>query len=96
MRRWLLPFCLTLSAVACGDLQSGQAGAPPSASPTSASAPAADCVALGAISPIPVPPLAVVDLGDGTKRVTSAEAGYSLVVPGTWLVSGAIAGTVNP
>ena len=96
MRRWLLPFCLTLSAVACGDLQSGQAGAPPSATPTSASAPAADCVALGAISPIPVPPLAVVDLGDGTKRVTSAEAGYSLVVPGTWLVSGAIAGTVNP
>jgi hypothetical protein len=28
-----------------------------------------------------------VDLGDGTKRLTSAEAGYSIVAPSEWLVS---------
>lgn len=32
----------------------------------------------------PVAPVTVVDLGDGTKRVTSAEGGYSLVIPAGW------------
>jgi hypothetical protein len=51
---------------------------------------------LGALSPAPVPPLEVTDLGNGSKRVTSAEAGYSLVVPAPWLVSGSSSGALNP
>ncbi|MGH2500070.1 MAG: hypothetical protein ACRDF0_08290 [Candidatus Limnocylindria bacterium] len=38
--------------------------------------------------PIDVPSLEVTDLADGTQRITSAEGGYSIVVPGAWLVSG--------
>lgn len=77
----------------CGE-HAGQAGAPASVSPapTTASTGTADCVALGAITPVPVPPLEIQDLGDGTRRVTSAEGGYSLVVPGDWLLSGSIFG----
>lgn len=68
------------------------------ASPTTPASPAgaADCVALAAIPPVPVAPLDIRDLGDGTRRVSSAEGGYSLVVPVDWLVSGSFAGGIEP
>lgn len=89
-------FALTVSA--CGE-RAGQAGAPASASPASAAATTrgtGDCVVLGALTPVIVPPLEVRDLGDGTRRVTSAEGGYSIVVPGDWLISGASGGGIEP
>lgn len=68
------------------------------ASPTTPASPAgvADCVALAAIPPVPVAPLDIRDLGDGTRRVSSAEGGYAIVVPGHWLVSGSWAGGLEP
>ena len=54
--------------------------------------PQPNCTALGQITPTPVPPLATADLGNGTKGITSAEGGYTLVVPSSWLVKPGILG----
>jgi hypothetical protein len=54
----------------------------------SASASAAtNCVALGRIVPRIAPLITVEVLGDGMQRVTSAEGGYSVVVPSGWFTS---------
>jgi len=96
MRLLLVAVGVALIVSACGE-RAGQAGAPASASPTaSTTAAVGDCVVLGAIAPVPVPPLELRDLGDGTRRVTSAEGGYSLVMPGDWLVSASFAGGIEP
>src|SRR5712691_10204540 len=55
--------------------------------------PLPNCVALGQIAPAPVQQLATPDLGNGTKSITSAEGGYTLVVPSSWLVRPGILGT---
>ena len=56
--------------------------------------PQPNCVALGQIAPTPVQQLATPDLGNGTKMVTSAEGGYTLVVPSSWKVQpGILPGT---
>jgi len=91
-------FALVLLIAACGDLQSDQAAGPASASPsaTSSSAATGDCVGLAKITPTTVPPLIVTDLGDGTKRVTSAEGGYTLVAPTGWIVTASSAGGSEP
>ncbi len=96
MRRSLLVLLVALIG-ACGDLSSGQAGAPGSASlavGVAATQPF-DCVALGQLPSTPAPPLAVVDLGDGTQRVTSADGGYSLIAPKAWSVTGTFAGGIE-
>lgn len=97
MRALLVATLLALIVSGCGE-RTGQAGAPAPASPDSAATATgpADCVALGAITPAPVPPLDIRDLGDGSRRVTSAEGGYSLVVPGDWLLSGSFHGGPDP
>jgi hypothetical protein len=100
VRRSLLIVLVALIA-ACGDLSTGQPGAPASASPNpSGSAPTAtatgDCFALAQTMPVTVPPLVIADLGDGTKRVTSAEGGYTLVAPSAWLVTASFAGGIEP
>jgi hypothetical protein len=71
----------------------------PTAEPTAAVALAAparrpqpNCVTLGQIIPTPVQQLATPDLGNGTKSVTSAEGGYTLVIPSSWLVQPGILG----
>jgi hypothetical protein len=66
-------------------------GAAPLAAPTQRPQP--NCVALGQIVPTPVQQLATPDLGNGTKSVTSAEGGYTLVIPSSWLVRPGILGT---
>ncbi|HEY8860597.1 MAG TPA: hypothetical protein VIN37_00700 [Candidatus Limnocylindria bacterium] len=38
------------------------------------------------------PPLTITDLGNDTKRVTSAEGGYAIAVPTAWLVTGSSGG----
>ena len=53
-------------------------------------------VALAAITPVTVPPLGSTDLGDGTKRVTSPEGGYTVVVPSAWRVTASAAGGSEP
>ena len=71
------------------------AGEPPTQSPDaggalSAATPTArptNCTQLGNVSRRVAPPLEVVVETDGFKRVTSAEGGYSLRVPGSWLVT---------
>jgi hypothetical protein len=63
----------------------GQALAAPSATPVMTAAP--DCVVLGRIASSPAPPLSITDLGTGYQRVTSAEGGYSIDFPSSWLVS---------
>lgn len=55
--------------------------------------PQPNCVALGQIIPTPVQQLATPDLGNGTKSITSAEGGYTLVVPSAWLVEPGILST---
>src|SRR6266566_8536720 len=59
-------------------------GALNGASPLAVSTPA-NCDVLGRLSPAPAPPLAIADLGNGTKRLTSAEGGYVIDVPSSWL-----------
>jgi hypothetical protein len=99
VRRPLLLFVLVALVAACGDLSSGRPGASASASP-SASAPAVtattDCVELAKVAPVIPPPLTITDLGDGTKRVTSAEGGYAIVVPSAWLVTASLSGGIEP
>jgi len=46
----------------------------------------ADCVALARVAAHVAPPLAIIDANDGTKRITSAEGGFALTVPGSWVV----------
>jgi hypothetical protein len=55
--------------------------------------PQPNCVVLGQIASTPVQQLATPDLGNGTKSITSAEGGYTLVVPSTWRVQSGILGT---
>jgi hypothetical protein len=55
--------------------------------------PQPNCVALGQIAATPVQQLATPDLGNGTKSITSAEGGYTLVVPSSWPVRPGILGT---
>jgi hypothetical protein len=100
VRRPLLVMLVTLIA-ACGDLSSGQAGARASASPiasgsTQTATATTDCVALAKIVPMTVPPLTTTDLGNGTKRVASAEGGYAIVAPSAWLVTGSSFGGIEP
>ena len=67
-------------------------GIPALAAPTPRPQP--NCIALGQIAPTPVQQLATPDLGNGTKSITSAEGGYTLVVPRSWLVQpGILPGT---
>lgn len=57
-------------------------------SPTpSPSATPARCEVLAHLAPAPVPPLTSTDAGNGMKRVTSAEGGWSLEVPASWFVN---------
>src|SRR5688572_5183475 len=65
---------------------SGAGAANGAAAPTPSQAPA-NCDVLGRIARVLPAPLAVQDVGTGTKRVTSAEAGYALTIPGSWLVT---------
>jgi len=46
----------------------------------------ANCEVLARLSPVSAPPLAIADLANGTKRLTSAEGGYVIDVPSSWLV----------
>lgn len=92
MRRILL-IAIAISSLSCGatvrELES-QAGAPNSPSPTpsvAASTATSNCDVLARVSPAPAPPLEIVDLGNGTKRITSAEAGYTIAAPESWFVS---------
>lgn len=59
------------------------AGSAGSASPATA----ANCITLGQLAPRIAPPIAVQDLGLGTQRVTSAEGGYSVVLPSAWFAT---------
>ena len=101
MRRSLLLFVLVALLAACGDLSSGRPGASASASPSpTGSAPAVaattDCLELAKVAPVIPPQLGVTDLGDGTKRVTSAEGGYAIAVPSAWLVTASLSGGLEP
>ncbi len=53
---------------------------------TASSTPTGNCVLLGRVAPQVAAPLEVVDANDGTKRITSAEGGFALAVPGSWVV----------
>ena len=57
-----------------------------SAASASSTAPA-NCITLGQILPRIAPPIAVQDLGNGSQRVTSAEGGYSVVLPSAWFTT---------
>lgn len=77
------------AAVPAADMTVGVALAPGGSSPS----PASDmCDALARITPVAVPPLATADLGNGTKRITSAEGGYEIVVPSEWPVAPGVLG----
>jgi len=67
----------------------GQAAAPPMHSESVAMAPAApaSCHALERLPARPAPPLEILDRGDGTKMLISAEAGYTILAPESWLVT---------
>jgi hypothetical protein len=85
---------LTAATVACGstlrELDSqASASATPSPQPSIAAAASAapNCDLLALVAPAPAPPLAILDLGNGTKKITSAQAGYSIVVPSSWLAT---------
>ncbi len=92
MRRVLL-IVVALLSLSCGSAVrelEGPAEAPAGVSPSpsvNAIAATSNCDVLARITPAPAPPLDIVDLGNGTKRLTSAEAGYSIVAPSEWLVS---------
>jgi hypothetical protein len=93
MKRNLLLILVAISPLSCGatvrELES-QAGAPSSPGPTpsvGASTATSNCDVLARISPAPAPPLEIVDLGNGAKRITSAEAGYTIAAPASWIVS---------
>jgi hypothetical protein len=92
MRRTLL-IVVAIASLSCGSTvreNESQADAGGKASPTTPATPAQatqNCDVLARITPAPAPPLETVDLGDGTQRITSAEAGYSIVAPAGWLLS---------
>ena len=100
MHRSLLLFVLLVGLVAaCGELSSGRPGASASASPSASAAAVTattDCVELARVAPLIPPPLGVTDLGDGTKRVTSADGGYAIAVPSGWLVTASQSGAIEP
>lgn len=76
--------------------QASPAGEPAAAGGVTAPRPSAappTCDVLSRITPISPQPLTATDLGNGTKRLTSAEAGYSLVVPASWFVAGDLFGS---
>lgn len=50
------------------------------------------CDALARIAPVIVPPLATADIGDGTKRITSAEGGYEIVIRSDWPIAPGVLG----
>jgi hypothetical protein len=94
MLRILAAAAFAIATLACGstlreiDSQAGARGSATSTPPVEASATAvSNCDVLGRVTPAPAPPLETVDLGNGTQRITSAEAGYSIVAPASWLVS---------
>lgn len=90
-------------SLSCGatvrELES-QAGASPSASatgvPSVSAPPAPNCDVLARVTPVPAPGLVTTDLGNGMQSITSAEAGYSIVVPGSWSVSPGILTISSP
>lgn len=92
-------------SLSCGatvrDLDS-QAGASPDAttsaspSPSIGATPAPNCIVLANVTPSPAPALATADVGNGMQRITSAEAGYSIVVPASWSVSPGILTSSSP
>lgn len=90
-------------SLSCGatvrELES-QAGAAPNASatpvPSVSITPAPNCDALARVTPVPAPGLVTTDLGNGMQSITSAEAGYSIVVPGKWSVSPGILTSSSP
>jgi hypothetical protein len=101
VRRPLLLLVLAALLAGCGDLASGRPGASASASPSpTGSAPAVtattDCLELAKVAPVIPPELSVTDLGDGSKRVTSAEGGYAIAVPSAWLVTASLSGGIEP
>jgi hypothetical protein len=95
MVRSLVVPVLFFVTVACGstlregDGQAGASGVAATASPVATPIPttAPNCDVLARVPPAPAPALAVVDLGNGTRRLTSAEAGYTIVAPASWHVS---------
>lgn len=92
-------------SLSCGatvrDLDS-QAGASPDATisaspnPSIGATPAPNCIVLANVTPVPAPGLVTTDLGNGMQSITSAEAGYSIVVPGSWSVSPGILSNTSP
>ena len=56
----------------------------------------AECVELARLPDRPAPPLALVELGQGTRRITSADGGYSITAPAAWSVTGSFAGAIEP
>lgn len=83
---------LLLLSIGCGSSVrevEGQAAAPPTHAGSLAMAPGtpASCDALGRVPARPAPPLEISERGDGTKLLFSAEAGYTIVVPESWLVN---------
>jgi len=56
----------------------------------------AECVELARLPDRPAPPLALVELGDGTRRITSADGGYSISAPTAWSVTGSFSGAIEP
>ncbi len=84
---------VAIASLSCGSTvreNESHADAGGKASPTTPVAASAqatqNCDVLGRITPAPAPPLAITDLSNGTQRITSAEAGYSIVAPASWLV----------
>jgi len=63
--------------------QENAAGSAASASAT----PPANCIMLGQLAPKIAPPIAIQSLGNGTQQVTSAEGGYSIVLPSAWFAT---------
>jgi hypothetical protein len=97
VRQTALLLIAAIGLAACGELSSGQAGAPVPASPgvPATSTATGDCIALGQLPDRPAPLLAVADLGDGTQQVTSADGGYTIVVPRAWSVTGSHGGGIE-
>lgn len=105
MIRSLATAILVVGAVACGatlrevDGQAGAGGvatatASTVATPIPTAAP--NCDVLARITPAPAPELAKADLGNGIQRITSAEGGYSILVPASWHVSAGLWSGASP
>ena len=83
---------LLITAVACGstvrelDRQIDTQASPAEVSGGVAS-PSGNCDVLARVVPKPVSPLETSHLSNGTMKLTSAEGGYSIAVPGSWVVA---------